>query len=139
MVALLSSKRLYSSVGGAEVDDLLAVRVLAQCRDDQVGLLGLQVGDAVGARHRHQLGLDTQLGGDQLGHRDVQTLRLHVGADETIGRVVGGHGDLDRLALGDRVQRGLGVGAHGGQPQEASGQREQQAAGERRGHSRAPR
>jgi hypothetical protein len=89
-------------VGGGEVDHLLALGVLAQRGDDQVGLLGLQVGDAVGAGHRHQLDLHAQLGGDVVGHVDVQALRLEVGADEAVGRKVGRDGDGDEL-LGPEV------------------------------------
>ena len=65
-------------VGDREVDHLLALGVLAEAGDDEVGLLGLQVGDAVGAGDGDDLGLHAELLGDQVGHVDVVALRLQV-------------------------------------------------------------
>jgi hypothetical protein len=63
------------------------------------------------------------LAGDVVGHVDVQALRLEVGADEAIGREVGGDRDLDFLCLEDVVQGGLRLDAGGGQ-QAGQGQAE---------------
>ena len=43
----------------------------------------------------------------QVGHVDVQALRLQVGADEAVGREVGRDGDRQHLLGEDVVERGL--------------------------------
>ncbi|MNT29284.1 hypothetical protein D3C72_1650160 [compost metagenome] len=126
-------------VGRAEVDHLLALDVLAERGDHEVGLARLQVGDAVGAGHRHQLDLHAELGGDELCHLDVEALRLHVAIDRAIRRVVGGHGDLDGPGLEHVVECVLRLGGAGGGQQGDAGQRESEATGCGEGHSRAPR
>jgi hypothetical protein len=127
-------------VGRREVDDLLALRVLAQRGDHQVGLLGLQVRNAVGAGDGHQFDLHAQLGGDELGHFHVEALRLHVLVDRAVGRIVGGHGDLDGLGLEHVVECVLGLGgAGGGQHGNGSHCERELAFGRREVHSSAPR
>lgn len=82
--------------------------------------LGLQVGDPVGAGHRQQLDLHAHLGGDVVGHVDVQALRFEVDADKAIRRKVCRDGDFDQLGFLNVVQRRLGVTGTG-QSQEAGG------------------
>jgi hypothetical protein len=115
-------------VGRGEVDHLLALGVLAQRGDHQVGFVGLQVRDAVGAGDRQQLDLDTELRADEFRHLDVQALRLEVLVHRAVGRVVGGNGDADRLGLDHAVERVLGMGAREGQQGQQGGAG--QAAGE---------
>ena len=108
--ALAGKHRLKErGVSGGEVDHLLALGVLAQGRDHEVGLLRLQVRNAVGAGHGDQLDLHAQLGANVVGHFHVQALGLEVGAHKAVGRVVGGDGDLDLFGFEDVVQRALGV------------------------------
>jgi hypothetical protein len=64
----------------AEVHHLGAFGGLAQRRDGDVGLVGLQVGDAVGRGHRHQFDLHAEFLADQLRHVDVVATRGHVTA-----------------------------------------------------------
>jgi hypothetical protein len=124
-------------IGRGEVDDLLALRVLAEGGDDQVRLARLQVRDAVGAGDRRQFHGDAQLAGDVVRHVDVQALRLQVRADEAVRREIGRDRDRDLLALHDVVQRGLRLRAAGREHgEEGQAQREVAFA---RCHKRAPR
>jgi hypothetical protein len=54
---------------------------LAERRDHQVDLAGLQIRDAVRAVDGHEFELDVHRLREQRGRVDVVALRLHVGAD----------------------------------------------------------
>ncbi|QTK78735.1 hypothetical protein AT6N2_C0899 [Agrobacterium tumefaciens] len=88
-------------IGGGEVDDLFTVRVLAEARNDEVDLVGLQIGNAVGAGDRHEFDLYAELLADQIGNVDIVALGRHVRADAAEGRKVLRDGDTDRAAGGD--------------------------------------
>ena len=96
-------------IGDREVDDLFALLVLAEAGDHEVGLVGLQIGNAVGAGHRDDLGLHPEFLADQIGHVDVVALRLEIEAGGAERRKILRHRDLDHLRLHDGIE-GVGMG-----------------------------
>jgi hypothetical protein len=122
-------------VGNREVDHLFALGVLAQRGDHQIGLARLQRRDAVGAGHGHQFHRHAEFFSDVVGHVDVQSDRLEVGADIAVRGRVGRDGDLERLGLQHIVQCGLGLDGGTGQ-QGGDGDGKKAFGGF---HSRAPR
>ena len=96
-------------IGGGEVDDLLALRVFAQGGDDQIGLFGLQVGNAVGTGNGQKLDGHAQFLGNVVGGVDVQALGLQIGAYKTIRRKVHRNGDIDFFRFHHIIQSSLGI------------------------------
>ena len=108
--------RAHSSLDGTvrdgEVHGLLALGRDGERRDDQVHLVRQQVGDTCGVGGVHDLHLQTQVFGQQLGGFDIRAHRLHLVIDITVERCA-------KVDADTQLARGLDVGqfGHGGQAQ----------------------
>ena len=92
-----------------KVDHLGAVGGVGQARDHEIGLAGLQRGNARGAGGRHVLELQAPVLGEHLGGVDVETCRLHLGVGHPVGRHAEIDGDPDLARLLDIVE-GVRIG-----------------------------
>ncbi|MEH2596739.1 hypothetical protein V1278_003652 [Bradyrhizobium sp. AZCC 1577] len=88
---------------------------LPSAGNHQVGLVGLQIWNAVGAGHRNDFGLHPEFLADQIGHVDVVALRLEIEPGGAERRKILRHSDLDHLGLHDRIESvGMGLRRHRG-------------------------
>jgi hypothetical protein len=92
-------------IGVGEVDHLLALGILAEAGDDDVGLVGLQIGNPIGAGDRDDLGLQPERGGDQVAHVDVVALRLEIEPGGAERREILRYRDLDDLRRHHGIER----------------------------------
>ena len=100
-------------VGDGEVNDLLAFLGFAQCGNDDVGSVGKQERNAVGAGDGNEFAFHAERLCHDAGHLDVVPLELLIGAHEAEGRVVLGDGHAQGAAGFDILQLiGAGCGMH---------------------------